>query len=430
MEAKFHIPPLVDSIEMAFDGLAMEADPNSDRSPHLQDLNKEYHNRNWSYVEDQALHLFLEESDVALKAYYLFIYVSVSEIQFDIRSRNQRMLLWKEIREWETCPFAVYVYCYLCALTHFYQCELREAKALFEESLSLARKLEYGRGQMRSLFHLGLVARDLNQLRTSRRYLMASRSWAMELGVSNYAHRVDEQLQDLGNSRLGTGTVSGSCERDLVDLMRKNKFNLARGFYLSLERKRRCVQESRAAHSHYALLPLIFQGLGQKARALKAFHFIEDKVMQMRTLELWDQWFGLSSDQFAKLAILRRLLGCEPAGLSCVGSHTVELCGVSLESVKDKDVRSLAKRLLTSRTNLTKQDIVQAVWGRDYDPITDDAKIYKLIYRTRNTFGHKDLIVNHYGEYSLHPSLIEEEFKEQLPHRDHSQSNERFVEFR
>jgi len=87
---------------------------------------------------------------------------------------------------------------------------------------------------------------------------------------------------------------------------------------------------------------------------------------------------------------------------------SIEVCGVTVGGILDKDIRALMHLLLSPNSNpeATKDQICDEIWGLAYNPSIHDGKIYKLIHKARAFFGKPELFLNVYGSYRINPKFL------------------------
>ena len=75
-------------------------------------------------------------------------------------------------------------------VTKFMDCSLREAAACFHQALAFAVQLNYERGRMRALYHIGLVKSDFGNPASALLYLNQARELAVARQANAYASRI------------------------------------------------------------------------------------------------------------------------------------------------------------------------------------------------------------------------------------------------
>jgi hypothetical protein len=172
-------------------------------------------------------------------ACFLELAVSASSLRYSMTDRVRWMSCWQKVQGWPNEPYAQWVRSFEEGLTHFFSGSLREASACFEMTLSLAERENYDRGKIRSLMHLGLVARDRGATGEATLHFEKALALAILQGRTSLVARIQAFIQEL--------QVTDALESLLVD----QQFKEARERLIREEAKRRARGLLRKRQSLY-----------------------------------------------------------------------------------------------------------------------------------------------------------------------------------
>ncbi|OFZ22714.1 MAG: hypothetical protein A2X94_03445 [Bdellovibrionales bacterium GWB1_55_8] len=362
----------------------------------------------WNQVYFEAEEIF-QSSDRASKVFALQWAVSASESQYDLKRRSHWLKRWAEIRDWASDPYCQYLRTYQEGVTAIFAGSLREAEALFRRAYELAFQQEYGRGQMRSLFHLGLVFRNRSDFKTAQSFFTQALELAKQRKATVFIARIEAQFMRLGD---GSTPQAGEFRLDIAKheievSIRKRDFAAARKQLARAERHRRVRHLTRHRESLMIYLALVALGRGFSALWTRLAARITDPLPRIRMMELKKTAFGLDESETFELAALKEMHGVDSVIVrSSLDSDSMEVCGVTLGNIGNAHVRNLMTLLLKATAPVEKETLCKELWGLSYDPVVHDGKIYKLFHRARSYFGRNDLFVNTYGAYRLNPELL------------------------
>ncbi len=387
-------------------------DPAISAIPELRALILAAKSDDWQTIYSEAARIIDDESangsSLEIKAFALQWAVIATEVQFDLTLRKRWVARWDALA-WAENEFSTYLRAYQLGLTAFFDGALREAEARFTLAHELARGFDYQRGELRNLFHLGLVQRDLGHVEAALEFFASAERIAKLRRDFSYQKRIQDQIEGL-SAELGaslSGEFSFSRARTGIErLIAAKDFTSARELLIHADIRRRRFKQGRKRESLYIYLPLIQAGLRPESSAMawnRACR-IEDPVLKIRIWELFGSAFGLTPAQEKQITSLKALHGVSAViTRSLLSSAAVLICGIPIEEVRDADVKALLTLLLQADAPVDKATLCERLWGFSYDPVTHDGRIYKLIHRARGFFKKPDLLINTYGAYQINP---------------------------
>ena len=340
-------------------------------------------------------HLILNEThDQNVYAFTLQFALASTEIKYDMKSRQDFLKRWQKLPLGSSQnSYVKFLQLFSRGVTCFFECQLAESEHLFEIAHGMSMQMIYSRGQMRSLFHLGLVARDRGYYEKSEAFFELARKIASATGSSRFLRRFEFGLE------------SGSCaslEKDLMNLLRIKNWRLARATYLKLERTRRILKINRQAQSYYIYIGLIKWAQGKTGFYKKLLASIQDLVIKEKILSMKIELWGGTLEETSELEWLRLSLGHSRIKMGFFDETEIEIAGIKVNSIKSTDVQNFLKLLAKNRDkSITKEQICEKLWGYKYDPVAHDGRIYKLIHQARKLTQTPNLIENRYGSYIL-----------------------------
>ena len=324
-------------------------------------------------------------------ACFLNLAVTGADTRYHMEDRARWMACWANIADWPSDPYALFIRTLQEGCGHFFTGSLREALACFERAHSLAIESGYERGKIRSLLHLGLVARDQGAGGRAR----AALEQALELATLQKREALRARIAGVMTELSGVSAIE--------ELFLARKFEQARALLISDESKRRARGLLRRRQSLYIYLPILKLWRGQDASARRSIARIRDPILKVRVMRLKEALFSLEASELRELEILQEIHGISRL-------TTDEICGIKISSIEHEDQRELL-RLLMERAEageggVDKEAIVSRVWGLKYDPVIHDRKAYKLIHALKKAIQIEDLILNRYGSYELNPKYL------------------------
>jgi hypothetical protein len=347
--------------------------------------------RNWKQAEQEARKVSLEGKTPAEAACFLQFAVSACDLRYSMEDRARWMGVWHTIEAWSSDPYAQIVRGFQEGVGFFFAGSLREASACFEMTVSLAERFNYDRGNIRSLLHLGLIARDRGA--SGEAAVMLERALSLAIPQKRVAliTRIQVVLQELQLSDA------------LETLFLENQFKEARERLLREEAQRRARGLLRKRQSLYIYLPLLALWRKNSARASLQIARIQDPILKVRVLRLKHAIFGAAPAEVAELDLLLSIHGIARAS-------KYEVCGIRVDSLPTEDQRNLFTLLvdaaLSNSGAIDKASIVQKIWRVDYDPVKHDGRAYKLIHALKKSLKIEDLILNRYGSYEINPIYL------------------------
>lgn len=364
----------------------------------LAPLSKAHHRQDWPAVEREACALWRElerkPRQAAEMACFLNFAVTGADIRYQMEDRARWMGCWAQIADWPSDPYALFIRTLQEGCGQFFTGSLREALACFEQAQALAIESGYERGKIRSLLHLGLVARDQGAVGRARAVL----EQGLELATIQRREALRARIAGVMTELSGVSAIE--------DLFLARKFEDARGLLLSDESKRRARGLLRRRQSLYIYLPILKLWRGQGMQARRSIARIRDPILKVRVLRLKEVLFSLEASERRELEILQEIHGISRL-------RAGEICGIQIASIENQDQRELLRLLMESSQagkggagGVDKEAIVSRIWGLKYDPVIHDRKAYKLIHALKKTLQIEDLILNRYGSYELNPKYL------------------------
>ncbi len=400
-----NLDPRVRSLEEFFDSGQMTAECRA-IWPAASRFSRAIQDGDWKYAENFCRDLFRDSPEIQLKALALQLGAGIAEIRYRLRDRARWIWLWGQCPEWNQDHYARFIRHFQEALTPFFTGSLLEAERRFVTLSHQARQMGYVRGEMRALFHLGLIDRDLNRRLSAQRHFRAALALAETRAADAYRDKIRFQLDALENRRNAKSDHIDPFEKvesllAQVDaaLAEKNR-DRARQILAQAEVLRRRLGISRGG-SGVRIYFLLLKRAGNHSLATR----LSDPFDQLKFLELRARHFGLTPQEIAFLPAVNALVGATE-WIDSPTSDEVTFCGISLKKIRHADTAKLIRKLQSAQTSVTKEEICRTIFGLKYDPIVHDKKVYKLIHRAKATFRRPDLFVNTYGGYQLNPRYL------------------------
>ncbi len=360
------------------------------------------HKQNFSELQEIAREILETTKNSVVFTFVLQFALAGSEVIYDMDLRNRLLLSWNKVPTdgSQNTEYTTYMRLYSQALSAFFTGHLVEADHLFSVSLDIATEMNYPRGQMRALFHLGLVARDRGIMDRAGSCFFQAKQIAIDLNAHRFLPRFN-----MGQSSIEAYWL----ETDLQTLLKAKDWRKARSTYLKLERKRKKEGKSRYASSYYVYSAVLAAAFGK----IKSYQIIlshtADLVVKEKIISLKANLLGASDEEITERNLIRLSLGYGPVVIRSVDSVSseLEIAGILVSTIENEDVKNLLK-FLAHQPDFTasKENICEILWNLSYDPSIHDGKIYKLIHKCRQLTRLPDLIVNMYGSYRLKANLF------------------------
>lgn len=342
--------------------------------------------KDWDLGLRLADELFRDESTDLIRGLAIQLAVAISEEIHDMKLRESWLDRWPQLSSWASEPWLIYTRTYQNALSSFFKGDLAASRRHIETALRVARELKYSRGEIRSLFHFGLVERDLGRQDLSLQYFIEAEILARAEHSSRFLNKVQKTLQ---SQNLGF--------EEFERLLLTKRTSAAKKLLLYWERVRRIEKRSRNYQSLSYYWAILFLSLDQSVRRDIALSFIGDPVVRHRYFDFKRRNFGLSSVEENEYNWL-----CGQLGLNIqVERDEIYLFGTSLRELDDAEVSNFIRLLLDQPEGLDKEAIATKLWNFNYDPVMHENRIHRLVARARKLVGRKDWLKNCYGKYQL-----------------------------
>jgi tetratricopeptide (TPR) repeat protein len=385
-------------IEEAFDSNDLDS-LSSELWPEAIMILRAYRDSRWEDVYILSENAFRSTGCPQERAFFLQWAVGASEVQYDISKRTSLLALWKEIPDAFGHPYCRYLRAFHDGVTRFFDGNLRDSIVFFRQAYANAQAANYFRGQMRALFHLGLVERDQERWDQAAEYFYQALAIANERRATRLTARIDDQLNKITQN-------SPKCR--IEDLILRLQFDEARKLILELEAVRRKSRVGRRNESLGIYLGLIALGRGRRSRCRSLISKIMDPVLKLRVYSIKKRAFGLDGAEEVEMQYLIDVLGVSSISFAPgIDPERVEIAGRPLATLNHPDVKKLLLLLLRCQKPHTKEQIFRGVWEISiYDPTIHDAKVYQLIHKAKAVLKIPNLFMNSYGAYQINPVLL------------------------
>lgn len=372
--------------------------------PELREMLQAFHAQRWIEVEQHTQKLWKNAGTLHEKAFLIQWGAAAAEMRYDLPCRERWVSAWHQLCGWANHWYARYLKVYQEAMACYFDGRLREAEAGFQTALILTKSNQYLRGQMRSLFHLGLVHRNREEFAKAKKYFSLALQIAEKRQSTQYADRIRAQL-DLATSKGFRFDVE---KRKIETLILSRQFKQARPLLIQAEIQRRKQKLHRHRECLIYLLALISMGRRKHAQSSRQFRLIPCPLMKIKAYGIQNKLQPLNPEEAAEYDALKEIHGVDRVVIHSTDSHPLEteICGQKLGSLRDQDVIKLMSLLIQATESTNKETLCKEIWNIQYDPILHDSRIYKLIHKTRLVFGKKDLFVNTYGGYQINPAYF------------------------
>ncbi len=351
-----------------------------------------------SYSQSLGLleRIFRESNQTLTKLFCIQWAVAISETIYDLALRKSWINKWHEVPQWPSDAWGRYLHRFQSAVQHYYDQSLSDSERLFQANLTESEKLNYPRGTVRSLFHLGLIYRSWGQIDRALEHFGRAGKVAHAHGLLRSESKIREQESLLKNGVLSGEQHLASIEKYLIE----GKLRPARKLILFCCRKRRIEKRCWKSLSENAYLALVSYAFQQSQRFEYLLTTIDDLLILEQTLRIADKIHSLEKHHRDNLSYLQSLSGYTQLARS-KDSFMVTIGTQTITQTEDREVTLLLNALIERANGIDKEQISLLLWNADYDPIYHDPKIYRVIHRARKRVGIHDLIVNKYGLYVL-----------------------------
>lgn len=353
-----------------------------------------YFKENFSDARAAAQMHFKSSSEPLEKAFWLNMICNTLEMDYDLPTRETWLRQWQRLELEMPESYILTAKNYHRGITCYFNCYFSEALEIFK-SIAVVGS-HPARFRALSFFHLGLIYTNIQEMRLAHINFEEAAEIAAEIGHSHLLKRIKAEQR-----LLEKNSKYSFLDSELVELISNQKFREARQLYLLKTREDRKKGKQREREALHAVLPALEAGLGRAGQALNRIGLITDESIKSQALDL----MRAVNLNFEKLDLLKKEIdsrigvkSVQPA--SSGQSKGGQIFGQTVGQIEDQELAQFAQLLLDHK-NLNKEMICSRMWNYDYDPVSHDGRIYRLIFRFRNYFGRKDIIVNKYGTYEI-----------------------------
>lgn len=340
--------------------------------------------------------LFVQTENTLTQLFCIQWAVAIAETIYDLPLRKRWIQKWNEVPQWSSDAWGRYLHRFQSAVQHYYDQSLSDSERLFQANLVESEKLNYPRGSVRSLFHLGLIYRSWGQTDRALDFFGRARNIAQTHNLLRSETKIKEQQSLLHDGVLSNEQNLAAIENHL----KKGKLRASRKLILFCCRKRRAEKRNWKSLSENAYLAIVCYGFERHQRFQFLLTTIDDTLVLEQTLRLADQIRPLEAKYRDHLDYLQGLSGYTQLTRS-KDSSKVTIGTQTITQTDDREVTLLLNALIERENGIDKEQISALLWNVDYDPYYHDPKIYRVIHRARKRIGIPDLIVNKYGLYVL-----------------------------
>lgn len=343
--------------------------------------------------------LFLSVNEPIIRGFVHQWVLSCMDALYLPNERAQWIFRWSFIDS-RQIPWLQFIKKYQIAVGLYFDGNLRDSLALFEQLINDGQQIGYLRGVEKSYFHIGLIYKCINQMEKSKINFNQALKIAQQRSSSRSLSKIEAQLRSLINSNWHVSPYLQEVE----NLLMQKKLRKARKLLLFALRIRRIEGVSRESRSETMYMALVSLAFGNVNRFSQIFNLkIRDNVIKEKTLSLALE-LGLTLDDnfIEELQFLRQILGIT-VSTSIVSSHFL---GTNLNKIKDNEAVQVIQNLTKKAEGMSKEELCTNLWNYNYDPVIHDPKIYNLIYRIKKIFQCKDLIVAASGSYRINPKYM------------------------
>jgi len=339
------------------------------------------------------------KSSVELKTFILYWTTAAIEMNFNETIRNEWLLEWNQLEAWTYSPWCALIHKYQIALSKYFQNSYRESLAIFEQMFCESERIKYKRGMERSLFHQALIYRNIGLWQKAEIFLKEASALANKRNSIKMIERINLLQSSLCEQ---TWSLNGNI-RIIEDLMRLKQYRAARKQLLFVCKLRRIEKRSWGAESEVLYLALLALAFQKTNRFIRLYKHIQDPQVREKVVSFALKYeLTLPPNIESELTYLRQTLGINGVSLG----RASELFGKKISKIKNKDIVSFLKLISESENGCDKENLCKKIWNYDYDPTIHDPKIYKLVYKTKNELGLKDIIVVSDGSYRINEKYI------------------------
>jgi hypothetical protein len=323
-----------------------------------------------------------------------------SEIQYNMDRRSKYIKQMDQLRFECFDSYLEFYAVYFTAVKYFFDGELVQAATLNMKALAMAVAIGFERGQARAIFQQALTYFDMEKSAEGFHYLDECLQLCIRANLQRTKAKVQIQYhQQKDNPYLKTEAIENKI--DLINMSINEKdIPSARKSLAQAEKIRRQLKYHRNKYS-LCLYRLKINVLRKKMNCVRrGLRSIHDPILISQSYDFMiENHQQLTAPESNQNKIVKLQINQFVLANSTTVSHP-GLDPVFLNKIKSQDIRDLLKLLLESKEPLTKEVIVEKIFNYHYDPIIHDQRLYKLILRARKELN-PDLIINHYGKYSL-----------------------------
>lgn len=292
---------------------------------------------------------FAQSQNTQEQAFVLQWAVAASELLGDMQKRAEVLQFWRQVQKWAIDSYSVYLKTFHQGMSLFSDGYLREAEFCFQRIHDVTLQMQYPRGQIRALLHLGLVYRDLENKEKALSFLQK----AQELAIAENNNRFIERIQRISSKLIGNRqdlSMFDSYKLNIETALFQKDFLRARIELFHAEKERRRQGLKRRAQSLYIYLPALFSGLGKTNLSSRLLNKIDDPVLQIYAFELKYKSSDLNQTELEVFYNLRAMQGLSGRVLQATSDiEYSEICGVRVDSIQDQSVKEFCKLLLTEK---------------------------------------------------------------------------------
>ncbi len=348
----------------------------------------------------QGEELYVSEQFAAAKNFIIVWLILGSEAKYDLTRRAHYIGLMNQLRLENFDTYLEFYSVFFTAVKYFYDGDLIQSKTYNDIAIKMAIKIGCHRGHARALFHQALTYFDMEQPAEGFHFLQECLNSAKIHKLDKSTTKAEtEYHRQKNNPYLKTDHLDNKIDILKMHIEDKN-IEGARKALAQAEKARRQMQFNKAKYSLYFYRTQI-QILQKNPHGVRrTLNTIMDPVLISKIYDMMieEQMLLLPKEQSHN-----RILKLQFNHYTLSETNDVEhqsLDPIFLKNIKNEDVRALLSLLLKTDEPLTKEDIINNLFNFNYDPTIHDQRLYKLILRTRKEIN-SDLIINHYGKYSL-----------------------------
>lgn len=337
--------------------------------------------------------------DPELKNFVCIWLIIGSEVQFNTDKRQIYISRLNSLSEVKFDPFTEFYKVYFYGVGLFYEGRLLESQTVNDKAYFMATAMKIERAQARCLYQKSIIQFDLGNKTEAFKNLKDCLEICSRHNFVKTQKKAFIEFYSQSSIKPLVAKDIDVCIYELQILINNKEEVSARKLLAQAEKLRKINHYARSKYSLYFYRAQICI-LGKKlSAARRIINRLNDAVLQVSLYE-----FMLKNDvllterEQTKLKINKLHLGQIQFGKNTDSLQSIE--SIQVLNIKNIDVRNLITLLLQNQKPLTKERLIRALYKYDYDPTLHDNKLYKLILRARKEVS-TDLIINHYGHYSL-----------------------------